>query len=133
MLPGGLQSNQNRIHSGMNITQQLVVKKKNFFCIEIVEGKSKPKEGQYAKSKLEREFESKIAAVVVRMTTPIWGRRKVVIMDSGFGYVLSIIQVNEKCLNTTTVIKKNIYWPKYTKVIDAVSHMAGKEVDTVKV
>ena len=46
---------------------------KIIFWIEIVEGKSKPKEGPNAESKFEKEFESKIAALVVRMTTPIWG------------------------------------------------------------
>ena len=106
---------------------------KIIFWIEIVEGKSKPKEGPHAESKFEKEFESKIAALVVRMTTPIWGSGKVVIMDSGFGYVPSIVQLKEKGLYTTTVIKKKAYWPKYTKAVDAVNHMAGKEVGTVKV
>ena len=95
--------------------------------------KSKPKEGPYADSKFKKEFESKIAALFVRMTTPIWGSGKVVIMDSGFGYVPSVFQLKEKGSYTTTGIKKKAYWPKYTKAIEAVNHMAGKEVGTVKV
>ena len=76
---------------------------KVIFWIEIVEGRSKPKEGPNAESKFEKEFESKIAALVVRMTTPIWGSGKVVIMDSGFGYVPSVVQLKEKGLYATTV------------------------------
>jgi len=106
---------------------------KVIFWIEIVEGKSKPKEGPNAESKFEKEFESKIAALVVRMTTPIWGSGKVVIMDSGFGYVPSVVQLKEKGLYATTVIKKKAHWPKYTKAADAVDHMAGKDVGQVRV
>ena len=72
---------------------------KVIFWIEIVEGKSKPKEqGPNAESKFEKEFESKIAALVARMTTHIWGTGKVFIMDSGFGYVPSVVQLKEKLL-----------------------------------
>ncbi len=60
-------------------------------------------------SKFKKEFESKIAAFVVRMTTSIWGSGRVVIMDSGFGYIPSIVQLKEKALYSTTVIKKKAY------------------------
>ena len=54
-------------------------------------------------------------------------------MDSGFGYIPSLVQLKEKGLCATTVIKKKAYWPKYTKAIDDVNHMAGKEVGQVQV
>ncbi len=54
-------------------------------------------------------------------------------MDSGFGYIPSVVQLKEKGLYATTVIKKKTYWPKYTKAIDAVNHMAGMEVGQVQV
>ena len=54
-------------------------------------------------------------------------------MDNGFGYVPSTAQLKEKDLYSTTDIKKKAYWPKYTKAVDAVNHMTGKEVGNVQV
>ena len=76
-------------------------------------------------------FRSKIAALVVRMTEPIWGTGRVVIMDSGFGYVPSVVQLREKGLYSTTVIKKKAHWPKFTKANEAVEHMCDKDVGTL--
>ena len=67
------------------------------------------------------------------MTTHIWGSDKVIIMDSGFRHVSSVIQLKEKDLYSITVIKKKIYCLKYTKAVDVLNHMAGKEVGTVQV
>ena len=106
---------------------------KIIFCIELVEGKSAPKLGPHREAEFEHEFDSKIAALVVRMTRPIWGSGRAVIMDSGFGYVASMVQLKAKGLFATTVIKKKRFWPKYTKAIDAVNEMDGKEVGTMKV
>ena len=41
-------------------------------------------------------------------------------MDSGIGYVPSVVQLKGKGLFSTTVIKKKAYWPKYTKATEAV-------------
>ena len=79
---------------------------KVIFCIELVEGKSAPMLGRHREAEFEHEFDSKIAALVVRMTRPIWGSGRAVIMDSGFGYVASMVQLKEKGLFATTVIKK---------------------------
>jgi hypothetical protein len=106
---------------------------KVLFFIELVEGKSAPKLGPHRVAKFEYKFDSKIAALVVRMTRPIWGSGRVVIMGIRFGYVASMMKLKEKDLFATTMIKKKRFWPKYTKAIDAVNKMDGKDVRTIKV
>ena len=106
---------------------------KVIFWIELVEGKDLPKEGEHSEIEFEKEFKSKVAALVVRMTTPLWGSGRVVIMDSGFGYIPSVVQLRARGLFSTTVIKKHAHWPKYTKAAEAVLEMQGKEVGSIKV
>ena len=57
------------------------------FWVKIVEGKDKLTKGSYSESKFEREFGSKIAVLVVRMTESLWGPVRYVMMGSGFGYM----------------------------------------------
>ena len=98
-----------------------------------MQGKDLPKEGNHAEVEFEREFGSKVAALVVRMTRPLWGSGRAVIMDSGFGYIPSVVRLREKGLFSTTVVKKHRYWPKYTKAKEAIAEMQGKEVGTIRV
>ena len=98
----------------MSITQLLAVNQRSFF-IELVESKSAPMLGPHREAEFEHEFDSKIAALVVRMTRPIWGSGRAVIMDSGFGYVASMFQLKEKGLFATTVIKKKRFGPNTQK------------------
>jgi hypothetical protein len=58
-----------------------------------VEGKDQPDEGEYAVSKYELETGSKVAALCLRMTKSIHGTGRVVVLDSGFGYVPAVIQL----------------------------------------
>ena len=71
----------------------------------------------------EREFGSKVAALVARMTAPLWGSGESIMMDSGFGYIPSVVQLPARCLHSTTVIKKHAHWPKYRKAAGAVEEM----------
>ena len=56
------------------------------FYIEIVEGKDKPCEGPNKHIQFESEYGA-CPALVTRMTRPIWGSGRVVLLDSGFGYL----------------------------------------------
>ena len=67
------------------------------------------------------------------MTESIWGSGRVVVMDCGLRYVPSVVQLKEKGLFSTTVIKKKAHWPKFTKANEAVDHMKGKDVCTIQV
>ena len=106
---------------------------KVIFWIELVQGKDAPKEGEHKEMEFEREFGSKVAALVVRMTKSVWGSGRTVMMDSGFGYIPSVVQLRAKGLFSTTVIKKHAHWPKFTKAAEAVDEMQGKEVGTIRV
>lgn len=104
---------------------------KVIFFVELVEGKDSPK--AKGEAEFEKEFSSKIAALVVRMTRTIWGSGWAVIMDSGFGYIPSVVQLKNLGLFLTTVIKKKAHWPQFSKAQEAVEHMSGKEVGTIQV
>lgn len=106
---------------------------KIIFFMELVEGKDKPKEGAHSEAQFEKDFGSKIAALVVRMTTPIWGSGRAVLLDSGFGYIPSVVQLKNKGLYATAVIKKKRAWPKHTQAEDAIQEMVGKDVGTIRV
>ena len=104
---------------------------KIIFWIELVEGKDTPKEGENTKAEFEEEFGSKVAALVVRMSQPLWGSGQAIIMDSGFGYIPSVVQLQNKGLYSTTVIKKKAAWPKHSRGAEAIEEMQGKEVGTI--
>ena len=55
--------------------------------IKLLEGKENPTEVPDSESKFEREFGSKIAALLVIMMEPLCGSRRAVMMDSDFGYM----------------------------------------------
>ncbi len=106
---------------------------KIIFIIEIVEGRSQLTVGHHSLSKFEDEYKSKGAALVVWITESIWGSGRIVVMDSEFGYIPSVVQLKERGLLSTTVIKKKAHWPKFTKANEAMDHMAGKDVGTIQV
>ena len=64
--------------------------------MELVEGKDIPKEGEYKEMEFEEEFGSKVAALVMKMTRSVWKTERTVIMDSGFGYIPPMIQLQAK-------------------------------------
>ena len=78
------------------------------FFMEIVEGKDQPSQGEHGTVEFEKEFGLKVAALVVRMTKSIWGTGRCVLMDSGFGYIPCIVQLKNKGLFSTMVVKKKI-------------------------
>ena len=66
------------------------------FWMELVEGKDIPKEGEYKEMEFEEEFGSKVAALVMKMTRSVWKTGRTVIIDSGFGYIPPMIQLQAK-------------------------------------
>ena len=104
------------------------------FFIEIVEGRDAPKEGPNAPPlEFEGELKSKIAALCVRMTKNIWGSGRVVLLDSGFGYLPSCTSLLQRGLHSTCVIKKRRHWPANTNGDEVLQEMQGKEVGAVRV
>ena len=54
-------------------------------------------------------------------------------MDSSFDYVPSAVQLKEKGLFYTTVMKTKRNWPKYTKANEAITKMDRQEVVAIQV
>ena len=55
--------------------------------------------------------------MMICMTKPLVGTGKAVLMDSGFIVLKGLVGILAHGVYGTTVIKKNIYWPKYCKGI----------------
>ena len=93
----------------------------------MVEGKDTPKEGPA------KEFLSlgKTVGLLLRLTRPIWGSSKVVVLDSGFCVLQGIAQLRKKGVFAAALIKKRKYWPKYIDGDRIKAHFKDKEVGTV--
>ena len=100
------------------------------FYIELVEGKDRPSQGDYSVVEYEDQF-GKVGGLVTRMTQPIWGSSRVVLLDSGFGYLNCLQALNSKGLYGTMVIKKRKYWPVGTEGDVLLERMSGKEVGSM--
>ena len=96
------------------------------FFVELVEGKDRPSEAP------PREFndKSKTVGLVLRMTRPIWHRAKCVILDSGFGVLKAIVELQKKGVYASAVVKKRRYWPKYVDGDAIRKHFEDKDVGT---
>ena len=71
--------------------------------------------------------------LVAQMTKPIWGSGRVVLLDSGFGYLPCLVALNARGLFGTCVIKKRRYWPSGTEGDALLAEMQGKDVGTKRV
>ena len=101
------------------------------FHMEIVEGKDKPTEGPHSTSQYSDL--GKTAGLVRRMTKSIHGSGRVVILDSGFGFLPVVSALKATGLFATAVIKKRRYWPKGVPGAAILGHMQGKTVGTQQV
>ena len=101
------------------------------FYIEIMEGKDRPSQGPDSVA----EFEEKGATpgLVTRMTRTIWGSSRVVLLDSGFGYLPCLQALKGKGLYSTCVIKKHAYWPAGTEGNKLLEEMSGREVGSIRI
>lgn len=102
---------------------------KIIFRIEMVETeKDRPKEGEYSTPEFENEM-AKTAALCCRMTRTIWGTSRVCLLDSGFGYMTTLPELEKNGVFGTTVFKKKgVGWPKGSDAKNIVRHMHGKDV-----
>lgn len=101
------------------------------FYMELVEGKDQPKEGPFSI----KEFIElgKVPSLVVRMSRPLWGTKRVVLLDSGFGQPACLAALLDKGLFGTCVIKKKRFWPRGIRGEDILTHMHGRDVGTLQV
>ena len=98
------------------------------FRVELVETKKdRPKEGPYSEAEFAKDV-GKTPSLCLRMTRGIWGSQRVVLLDSGFGFLNVIAELRKRGLYSTCVIKKRKYWPAGTKAEEIIQHMHDKDV-----
>ena len=100
--------------------------------VKIVEGRDKPEEEPDLKKQFEGEMDSNTADLVTRMWLCICGWGRVVVLDLGFGYVPTVVELLNLGLFSTCVIKKKKGWSKYTRAEEVLSEIHGKDVSTVE-
>ena len=83
--------------------------------------------------KKECEEKGAEADLMVRMTNPIWGTGKVVVMDSGFCVLEVFISMVEKGVLGSALIKKWCYWTKGVTAEEILWNMQNNEVGGVDV
>ena len=79
--------------------------------MEIVKGKDKPKERGTDKY---HEY-GKTGSLLLRLCNPLFMTGKVIILDSGFCVILSVIELKKMRVFSASFIKKKRYWPRYVK------------------
>lgn len=79
------------------------------YAIELVEGKDRPQ--QLSPPKFSEH--GKTTGLLLRLTESISHSGRVVIMDSGFCVLKSLVKLASVGLFASAVIKKRRYWPKY--------------------
>lgn len=97
------------------------------YQLEIVEGKDTPKQA------LPKTFSEmgKTVGLLLRLTKPLWGSSKVVVLDSGFCVLKGIAELRKKGVFAAALVKKRRYWPKHIKGEAIKTHFQDKEVGTV--
>eukprot|EP00934_Nitzschia_sp_Nitz4_P007490 Nitzschia sp. Nitz4//scaffold526_size3785//2112//3756//NITZ4_009261-RA/size3785-processed-gene-0.3-mRNA-1//1//CDS//3329553959//7480//frame0 len=97
------------------------------YAIELVEGRDEPRQ-QPAK-----EFHElgKTVSLLLRLTRPLWGSSKLVILDSGFCVLQGIVELRKHGVFASALIKKRRYWPKYIRGDEIAEHFQTKEVGDV--
>ena len=97
------------------------------FGIEIVEGKDEPPERDM------KEFQvlGKTIGLLLRLTRPMWGTAKMVVLDSGFCVLQGIIELKKRGVFAASLIKKRKWWPKHVEGEVIRQHFDDKQVGDV--
>jgi hypothetical protein len=99
------------------------------FCVELVEGKDRP--APLPTPAHEAEF-GKVGGLILRMTKSVWGSKRVVIMDSAFCHLKTLIELKKRDIYASSVIKKRRYWPKYIDGQAMEDEMEAATIGTAK-
>eukprot|EP00980_Cylindrotheca_fusiformis_P024084 scaffold11524_cov91-Cylindrotheca_fusiformis.AAC.3 len=91
--------------------------------VELVEGKDAPPQRH-----VDFENEGKTVGLLLRMSRPLWGTAKALVLDSGFCVVKGITELSKKGVFAAALIKKRRYWPKYVRGEEIKDHFRDKGV-----
>lgn len=81
------------------------------FRVELSEGKDRPA----GSAPQDESAFGKMGGLILRMTESLRDTLRVVIMDSAFCQLKTIIEMRKRGIFATSVIKQKHYWPKYIK------------------
>ena len=96
------------------------------FAVELVEGKDRPKEIDPPKySDITKKGTT--TSLLLRLCESIFHVEMVVILDSGFCVLRSLIELKERGVFASTSIKQK-YWPAFIKGDDINKHFEDKEI-----
>ena len=96
---------------------------------EIVKGKDTPPERPPKKY----SSHGKTAALLLRLTEPIWGSGRVVILDSGFCVLKAIVELRKRGVYSSALIKKRRYWPAHIPGDKIKKHFEDMPIGSVDV
>ena len=102
-------------------------KAKVIYIVDIVEGTDKPR----VMGKKEFDKKGETAGLTVRITKPLWGTGKVVVIYRGFCLPEGLISMVEKGVFGSALTKKRSYWPNGVPEEEILWHMQKKEVGDV--
>ncbi len=102
---------------------------KDYLLLFFATEKDSSKEGEFLKPKLEGTM-TKIAALCCQLSKSIWGSNQVCLLNSGFGYISTLPELEKKSIFGTTVFKKKgVGWPGRSDARNAIALTQGKKVD----
>ena len=96
------------------------------WSVDLREGKDRPRD----LGAKEHDNNGKTVGTLLRLTRPIWGGGKVLVLDSGFCVLQAIVELKKKGVFAASLIKKRRYWPKYINGDAIIQHFQDKEVGT---
>jgi Transposase IS4 len=85
----------------------------------------------HPKTSKEYEEKGKTVGLLLRLTKLLWSTGKIVVLDSGFCVLKGIIELRQRGVFASAVIKKRRYWPKYIPGEVIQQHFEGLEVGSV--
>ena len=94
------------------------------FGIELVEGKDRPRQ----RGSDEYHEKGKTAALLLRLSKPLFATGKIVILDSGFCVLAAILNLKQNGVYASAIIKKRWYWPKDVPADDIHKFFENKDV-----
>ena len=97
------------------------------YAVELVEGKDRPKQ------KSAETFSTVVkngttTSLLLRLCESIFHKGMVVILDSGFCVLRTLIELKKRGLFASALIKKQRYWPKHIKGDNIIEHFETQKV-----
>ena len=77
--------------------------------------------------KKEHDNKGRTIGTLLRLTEPVWGTGKIVVLNSGFCVLQGLIELKKKGVYAHALIKRQ-YWPKHVPGDNVIAHFTRKQV-----